>query len=237
VLLRVKNHGDRVRVVGKVRMSAEHTDVEHEEIVEAVRKQKDEIDVVVIGGPGSGLVRHGKEGERGFEGERQIRIVRDRDGEDKWEVTYHMTDPVKIPMTEKIELVDSMVDMMTEVKRTVGELVKVIHVTMFPRFVEQCCKDHMTDEDVWLLDGIRRDVNREIKETLSDRKSGVEVVDWWQLVNARNEMTLSELRRSGTVDLDNVHLTSRTNRIAAASLLHRLLERKGMETNKRRRVE
>ncbi len=226
-----------MRVVGKVRMSAEHTDVEHEEIVEAVRKQKDEIDVVVIGGPGSGLVRHGKEGERGFEGERQIRIVRDRDGEDKWEVTYHMTDPVKIPMTEKIELVDSMVDMMTEVKRTVGELVKVIHVTMFPRFVEQCCKDHMTDEDVWLLDGIRRDVNREIKETLSDRKSGVEVVDWWQLVNARNEMTLSELRRSGTVDLDNVHLTSRTNRIAAASLLHRLLERKGMETNKRRRVE
>ncbi len=181
-------------------------------------------------------MRHGKEGERGFEGERQIRIVKNRDGEDEWQVTYHMTDPVKIPMTEKVELVDGMVDMMTEVKRTVGDTVSVVHVTMFPRFVEQCCRDHMTDEDVWLLDGIRRDVNREIKETMCDRNSGVEVIDWWQLVNARNEMTASELRRSGTVDGDNVHLTNRSNRIVAASLLHRLLK-SGMESSKRRRVE
>jgi hypothetical protein len=45
----VKNHGDKVRVVGRVRMSAEHTELEHEEIVEEVRNQKDKIDVVVIG--------------------------------------------------------------------------------------------------------------------------------------------------------------------------------------------
>jgi hypothetical protein len=95
----------------------------------------------------------------------------------------------------------------------------------------------MTDEDVWLLDGIRRDVNREIKETMCDRDSGVEVVDWWQLVNARNKMTLGELRRSGTVDGDNVHLTARSNRIAAASLLYRLMEKGGVESCKRRRVE
>jgi hypothetical protein len=233
----VRSHGEKVRVIGRVRMSTEHTDLEHGKIVEEVRNQKGKIDTVVIGGPGSSLVQHGKEGERGFEGERQVRIVKNRDGEDEWQVTYHMTDPVKIPMTEKVELVDGMVDMMTEVKRAVGDMVSVFHVTMFPRFVEQCCRDHMTDEDVWLLDGIRRDVNREIKETMCERDSGVEVVDWWQMVNARNEMTLGELRRAGVVDGDNVHLTARSNRIAAASLMYRLLEKGGVESCKRRRLE
>jgi hypothetical protein len=38
----------------------------------------DEVDMVVIGGPGNSLVRHGKEGERGFEGERQVQIVKKR---------------------------------------------------------------------------------------------------------------------------------------------------------------
>ncbi len=103
----------------------------------------------------------------------------------------------------------------------------MIHVTMFPRFIEQCCKDHMTDEDVWLLDGLRRDVNRKIKDALTDMGTGVEVVDWWTLIGARNEMTVNELRRSGTVDMDNIHLTNRTNRVAAASLMHRLMESGG----------
>jgi hypothetical protein len=148
-----------------------------------------------------------------------------------------MTDPVKITMTEKAELVDGMVDLMATVKGMLGDKVTVVHVTMFPRFVEQCCRGHMTDEDVWLLDGIRRDVNREIRDTVCDRDIGVEVVDWWQLVCAKNEMTLGELRRSSVVDDDNVHLTAKSNRIAAASLLHRLLERGAVENYKRRRME
>jgi nucleotide-binding universal stress UspA family protein len=233
----VRSHGEKVRVTGRVRMGTEHTELEHGKIVEEVRNMKDKMDVVVIGGPGSSLVRHGRAGERGFDGERQVRVVKNKDGEEELQVTYHMTDPVKITMTEKVELVDGMVDLMTMVKRTVGDKVTVVHVTMFPRFVEQCCRDHMTDEDVWLLDGIRRDVNREIRDTVCDRDSGVEVVDWWQLVNARNEMTLGELRRSGVVDGDNVHLTARSNRIAAASLLHRLLEKGAGESCKRRRME
>jgi hypothetical protein len=95
----------------------------------------------------------------------------------------------------------------------------------------------MMDEDVWLLDGIRRDVNREKTDALTDKGAGEEVVDWWTLIGARNEMTVNELRRSGTVDMDNVHLTNRTNRVAAASLMHRLMEKRGMETSKRRRME
>jgi hypothetical protein len=46
--------------------------------------------------------------------------------------------------------------------------VRVVHVTMFPRFIDECCKGYMADEDVWLFDGIRRDVNREIRYALAD---------------------------------------------------------------------
>jgi hypothetical protein len=41
--------------------------------------------------------------------------------------------------------------------------------------VSECCKGHMTDEDVWLLDGIRRDVDKEIMDRLS--KMDVEVLN------------------------------------------------------------
>jgi hypothetical protein len=218
-------------------MSDEHTEKQHAEMVEEIHRLKDDVDVVVIGGPANSLVKHGKEGERGFGGERHVRVTKDKDGDDEWNVTYHLTDPVKITMTEKADLVEKMVDMMVDMKRTVGGEVRIVHVTMFPRFVEQCCREHMAEEDVWLLDGIRRDVNRETKDMLLESGYDVEVVDWWTLVGARNELTVNEVRRSGLIDSDNVHLTSRVNRNAAVSLMHRLLERRESETSKRRRME
>jgi hypothetical protein len=107
-------------------------------------------------------VRHGKEGEREFGGERMVKVMRNNDGDNEWRVTYHMTDAVKITMTEKADLVDRQVDMLESVKKTVGDKVKLMHVTMFPRFLKECFKTYMTDLDVWLLDGVRRDVSREI---------------------------------------------------------------------------
>jgi hypothetical protein len=205
--------------------------------MEDVSHWKGEVDVVVIGGPTNSLVRHGREGERGFGGERQVRMTKNREGEEECHVTYHMTDPVKLPMTEKEELVDRMVSLLTDIKRMMGNGVRVVHVTMFPRFVEECCRSHMTDEDVWLLDGIRRDVNREIKETLLDIDIDIEVVDWWTLMGMRSELMVNKLRRSDTVDKDNVHLTIRANRVAAATLIHRLLDRGGAGWLKRRRLE
>jgi hypothetical protein len=216
-------------------MGDEHTADQHMEMLEEVALMKEEVDVVTVGGPTNSLVRHGKEGERGFGGERQVRVVKNRDGEDEWTVTYHMTDPVRITMTEKAELVESMVELMCEVKRTVGDEVRVLHATMFPRFVERCCGNHMTDEDVWLFDGIRRDVNREVKDGLIGSGVGVELVDRWTLTGARNEMTVNEIRKFGIVDTDNVHLTRRMNKSAASALLRRLLEM--MEEIKRRRLE
>ncbi len=108
---------------------------------------------------------------------------------------------------------------------------------LFPHFVEECCKEHMTDEDVWLLDGIRRDVTREIKDNLCDIDCDIEIIDWWTLFGLRNEPTVTEVRRLGTVDKDNVHLSVRVNRSAAASLFNRLMETGRAGVVKRRRVE
>ncbi len=214
----------------------EHTVEGHTEILDEVMTLKEEVDVVVVGGPSNSLMKHGKENARGFGGERQVRVCRKRDGVDEWTVTYHMTDPVRITMAEKMVLVEKMVDLLTEIKSTVGDGVKVIHLMMFPRFVEQCCKDHMTDEDVWLLDGIRRDVNREVKDGVTESGRSVEVVDWWTVIGARNELTVSEIRKTGIVCGDNVHLTTSVNRSAADSLMHRVFERRPREDAKRRRL-
>jgi hypothetical protein len=50
----------------------------------------------------------------------------------------------------------------------------------------------MTDEDVWLLDGVRQDVNKDIVDGVLDKGLRVETIDWWTLLGAREEMTLSE---------------------------------------------
>ncbi len=219
-----RRHGEKLRIVGRVQMPKEHTVEGHMDVIEEVTRKKEQVDIVLVGGPMNSLVRHGKADERGFSGERQVNMVTTGDGEKECQVTYHMTDPVKIPMTEKAVLVDRMVDMLVEIKRIVAAKVRVMHLTMFPRFVEECCKGHMTDEDVWLFDGIRRDVTREIKDTLCDIDCDIEIIDWWTLIGLRNEPTVTEVRKLGTVDKDNVHLPVRVNRSAAASLFNRLVE-------------
>jgi hypothetical protein len=169
-------------------------------------------------------VRHGKEGDRGFGGERVVKVCRKESGQEVWKVTYHLTDPVKINMVEKAELVDRFTELLQKVKETVGEKVEVAYVTMFPRFVRECCRDHMTDEDVWLLDGVRRDVNKDIVDRLTDRGAKIETVEWWTLLGAREEMTLSEIRRLNCVDDDNVHLRWKANKDAAEMLFRRMME-------------
>jgi hypothetical protein len=100
----------------------------------------------------------------------------------------------------------------------------------------------MTDEDVWLLDGVRRDVNKDIVDNVTGRGMGVETVEWWTLLGAREELTLTELRRMECVDKDNVHLTTRMNKNAADILCHRvfeskLMDRKSESAGKRRKLD
>ncbi len=59
-------------------------------------------------------------------------------------------------MAEEVELVDTMVKIFGDVTERVGEEVRVMNVTMFPRSVKRCCSEHITDEDVRLLDGLHR---------------------------------------------------------------------------------
>ncbi len=89
----VRVHGDKVVVVGRVKMSDEHTDKQHAEMIEEVVGMKEEVDVVVVGGPANSLVKHGKECERGFGGERHDRVTKDKDGDDEWNMTYHLDGP------------------------------------------------------------------------------------------------------------------------------------------------
>jgi hypothetical protein len=232
---------DGVDVTGCVLMEAENTVKRNTEMLRELQKKKSEVDVVVVGGPTNSLVRHGKEGSRGFRGERIVKVSKSESGREEWKVTYHLTDPVKINMVEKAELVDRFVDMLQKVKEVVGEKVVVAQVTMFPRFVRECCKKHMTDEDVWLLDGVRRDVNKDIVDRVNDNGLRIETIDWWTLLGAREEMTLSELRRADCVDDDNVHLRVKTNKDAAEILFHRLLETvresgRGESSGKKRRM-
>jgi hypothetical protein len=101
----------------------------------------------------------------------------------------------------------------------------------------------MTEEDVWLLDGLRRDVNREIKDEVTDRRLNVEIIEWWTLMGEKEDLTISDVRKRDFLDSDNVHLKKRANNLAAGVLCTRFLEREGASgsgvetTGKRRRVD
>jgi hypothetical protein len=135
-----------------------------------------------------------------------LKVTKRENGEEEWTVKYHLTNPVKITMAEKVELVDRMVKFVGEVTETVGDEVRVMNVTMFPSFVKKCCREHMTDEDVWLLDGLHRDVNRKMKDGLVEKRVRVDTVEWWTLTGSNDDMTLNEIRKRDCLDGDNVHL-------------------------------
>jgi hypothetical protein len=79
----------------------------------------------------------------------------------------------------------------------------------------------MTDEDVCVTDGIRRDVDRDIREMLEDGVDGVTVVDWWDILGLDGDVKLEEIVNMRLIDSDGVHLSSRANRCAAVSLCDR----------------
>jgi glycine cleavage system aminomethyltransferase T len=76
----------------------------------------------------------------------------------------------------------------------------------------------MTQEDVWVMDSVRRDVDRDIVDMLGDGDDGVSVIEWWDVLGFDKDMTVKEMQRMGFVGEDGVHLTCRANRCAAASL-------------------
>ncbi len=148
-----------------------------------------------------------------------------KSGRHEWEVKYHITEPRKISMFERREVVD-------RVGLTVGEIqmvfptAKIMYVTMFPRHAEVCCRDHMTEDDVVVVDLISRDVDRDVEELVQEMDRTIRVVQWWEIIGLGSDMTHDMIRTRGVVDTDGVHLTDSTNRIAAASLRNRLSGRR-----------
>jgi hypothetical protein len=53
-------------------------------------------------------------------------------------------------------------------------------MAMFPRHVEECCVDHMTEEDVEVVDSIRREVDRDVEELIRELDGTVKVEYWWE---------------------------------------------------------
>jgi hypothetical protein len=183
-------------------------------------------DFIVVGGPGNSIMEHGTGEHRGFGPERTVRVKDTRDGRgEKWEVRYHMENPRKITLLEKRELVDKMVRLM----EGAGELfpeAEVVYVSTFPRHVDKCCGKigHMTDADTWAVDSVRRDVDRDVKEVISEGKRNISFLEWWDLLGLDGDVAVTDIRRMGIVDNDGVHLTARACRNAAVVLCNRLNE-------------
>jgi hypothetical protein len=143
-------------------------------------------------------------------GERERRRERERDGGRERETTgerervdgevsrvsvqYHMTEPEKLTMSEKRELIDNVV----ELARRIGESlqgIQIVYLTMFPRFVDKCCRTagHMTKEDISVMSGFRKTVDCDIVEELEEL--GVEVLHWYSLLGWDGELGPDELAK------------------------------------------
>ncbi len=84
----------------------------------------------------------------------------------------------------------------------------------------------MTDDDVVLVDGIRREVDRDIVEVLREQDGTVRTVQWWEILGLGGDMTPDMTRTKGVVDKDGVHLTDHMNKVAASAIYHRCTGRR-----------
>jgi hypothetical protein len=79
-----------------------------------------------------------------------------------WEVRrlkvgYHLTDPAKVTMGERRQVIDRVVELMVQLQGTFP-FADVLYVTMFPRHVVRCCDrvSHMSEDDCWLVNGFKK---------------------------------------------------------------------------------
>ena len=133
-----------------------------------------------------------------------------------------MTEPVKISLLERSKLV-KMVDNLVSFFEFNLPTVKVVYLEMYPRFVERCCKKdgHMSEDDPWVIDNNRREMEKEIRMKLGGR---CEVVQWFEGAGVEKEPEIEQIRRMGVVGRDGVHLSGEHCKRAAVYLCSRLSE-------------
>ncbi len=88
-----------------------------------------------------------------------------------------------------------MIDLVVELVRRTGESlpgVQIVYLTMFPRFIDRCCKSagHMTKEDSLVMSGFRKTVDCDIVEELEEL--GEEVVEWYSRLGWDGEPGLED---------------------------------------------
>ncbi len=160
---------------------------------------------IVIGGPGNSLMEHGVRDWRGYGPERTVKVSQSSGGKvvERWEVRFHMQEPRKISIVEKIQLVDRVVKLVKGAHELFPESV-VVYVTMFPRHVERCCEKegHMKTSVIVGLDSVRRDVDRDVIEMLHDWDKDVKVVQWWDLLGLDKDKNVNEVRAMKVIEGD-----------------------------------
>ena len=217
--------GDVIRVHNWYKIQGEWTLEKLEGLKERVMEDEFVPDKVVIGGPSNSTMRHGPESHRGFGPETVWKMEEGRRGGLKGRMTcaYHMTEPVKISLLERSKLV-KMVDDLVSFFEFNLPTVKVVYVEMFPRFVERCCRKegHMSEDDTWVYDNNRREIEREIRVKLNGR---CEVVKWCESVGSEREPELGQIRRMGVVGSDGVHLSVETCKRTAVYFCSRFSEK------------
>jgi hypothetical protein len=92
---------DGMRVEKMVRMQGEWTDEKVNKALTELATLEGYPGVIVIGGPGNSVMRHGSGEDRGFAPERTVKVRKTGGTVRGMEVRYHMTNPKKISLSEK----------------------------------------------------------------------------------------------------------------------------------------
>ena len=178
-------------------------------------------DCIVVGGPSNSLIRHGPNNRRGFGPETRLVLKEDgKGGELRQE--FHLTEPARLSMIERSGVV-RMVEELVRVCREAVPEARIVYLGMCPRHVERCCarQDHMTEDDSWILENQRREVELEVKLRVEKE---VEVVQWYEVKGLEKEPELAAVRRMGVVGEDGVHMSEDMCRSTAVALCFRLAE-------------
>ncbi len=114
-----------------------------------------------------------------------------------------------------------MVTVVEEV-RSLFPLTDISYVTMFPRHGEESCGRHMTRDDVVVMDLIRREVDKDVVDSLREQEGMVTALQCRDVLGLDNDMTSEETRKTGVIGKHGVHLTEKVNRNVAISLCSRI---------------
>jgi hypothetical protein len=63
-------------------------------------------------------------------------------------------------------------------------------MTVFPRHVTDCCETHLRRDDVVLMDGSWRDMDRDVLETVREKDGTVNFLKWWEVLGMETDVTL-----------------------------------------------